>query len=31
MAEQLRERLDIHFALSTSAIAAEDLVELIRL
>jgi voltage-gated potassium channel Kch len=31
MAEQLRERLDIHFALSTSAIAAEDLVELIKL
>ena len=29
MAEQLRERLDIHFAMSTSAIAAEDLVELI--
>ena len=29
MAEQLRERLDIHFAMSTSAIAAEDLVELV--
>jgi voltage-gated potassium channel Kch len=29
MAEQLRDRLDIHFAMSTSAIAAEDLVELI--